>query len=1115
MAGGLHAWLDQLGLARYADTFSQNDLDLDLVLELNDRDLRDLGIMSMGHRKRLLRAIEAQRRSSAGAEHRRHQSGHPQVTSAVRAERRQLTVVFTDLVESTALSQALDPEDLRELLRRYQDTVVSIAASHDGFVAKFLGDGALIYFGWPQAFEDQAERAIRTALETVQTIGEISLDGNFRLRARAGIATGEVVVGDIIGESANETDAVVGDTPNLAARLQGQAEPGQVVIDTTTCRLAGNAFEVEALGGRMLKGFTTEVGVWRIAGELAHESRFAAAHQAGLTRFTGRQDELDMLCDRWSRAWDGAGQIVLVAGEAGIGKSRLVEAFESSLARRPDIRWHFQCAPSQTSSALHPVIRHVQRAARFVDGDGNEARLRKLEQLVGTNDREALALLADLVSLAFEHRYGSLEMAPRQRRARTIEALIDLTLGPSADGRKLLIVEDAHWLDPTTAELISEIGKRICGHAALMIVTHRPEWRHAFEDLPDHLTTINLTRLSDGEAHDVVRVVAGPALDERTIAQIAARADGNPLYVEEITKATLEQASRAGPGETPVPATLQSSLLARLDRLGPAKELAQVGAVIGREFDHELLARVAAGREADLRSRIRALIDSGLVHNDTSGDGTAYRFKHALVQDAAYASLLRSRRREIHGLVANALATHFASRVSANPELLAHHHTQARQIEPAIEAWVGAGTRAAARSANIESISHFRQGIDLLGGVRDAAKRSKLELALRAGLGVPLSAVNGPGHRETLENCERARSLCMELAEPPELYRVLWSCWRSNLAIARLDEASELAGQLLEFAQRQDDTGLLLEAHHAQWTTFSRLFEPSLCWHHAEKGNALYERARHHRHVFTITDHDAGVCCRGFGALSLWQLGYPDRALRLSREAVRLARDLAHPTSLAHALTHAIWLYQLRRDLAPILERAQEIEGFASEHGFPQYLATADLFRGWALVRLGRSGDGLAIMHKAYQSGQAKGTGPSNAYFLHLMADAHLHGDDAPGGLALIDDAIAEINRVGTNAFEPELYRIKGELHRSAGDNGEGVAAACFGKALDLAKAKGARSLELRAAASLARLHRDGECPPEATARLARVVQSFDEGRDTADLREAAAVLGQTAPAGQ
>ena len=1106
MAGSLKEWLGGLGLARYARAFDRNDLDL--VVELSDADLRDLGIASMGHRKRLLRAIEALRSPSPGPQIGKVPRGLPR-TAAARAERRQLTVVFTDLVGSTPLSQALDPEDLRELLRRYQDTVGSIAASHDGYVAKFLGDGALIYFGWPRAHEDEAERAIRAALEAVRAVGEIPISDRLRLQARAGIATGEVVVGDIVGETASEADAVVGDTPNLAARLQGEAGPGQVVIDSTTRRLVGNTFQLEDLGARALKGFSCDVSVWRITGERQHESRFAAAHRAGISSFVGRQEELGLLQRCWNRAVAGQGQIVTVAGEAGIGKSRLIEAFQSELAGRPHTRRHLQTSPSQTTSVLHPVIQQIQRAAGFVDGDADERRLDKLEEVLGSSDREALALLADLLSIPFETRYGPLEMASRQRRARTIEVLIDLMLKSPGDRPVLLIVEDAHWLDPSTAELVREMARRVLESAVLIVVTHRPEWQHDWTDQRDRVLTINLERLPETDVRTVVHALAGSALSERLVAQIAERADGNPLYVEEITKATLESASRSKPGEAPVPATLQNSLLARLDGLGAMKELAQIGAVIGREFDHDLLARVVEPTEADLGNLIQVLIDSGLVQKDSSPNRSTLRFKHALVQDAAYGSLLRSRRREIHGRVAAALATHFPSRVSANPEILAHHYTQAGESEPAIEAWIRAGTRAAARSANIESISHFRRGIDLIGSLAESPKRLRLELALRAGLGVPLSAVNGPGDGETLDNYERARWLCTQLDEPPEVYRVLWGCWRSHLAIANLNEAQILAAQLLQLAEGKDDSGLLLEAHHAQWTTLSRLFEPSLCWEHADRGRAIYQRAHHHRHVFTITDHDAGVCCRGFGALSLWQLGFPDRALELSREAVELGRSLSHPTSLAHALTHSIWLHQLRRDLGPILERAQEIEGFASEHGFPQYRATADIFRGWALVQLGETRDGMRFMNDAYKSGQAKGTGPSNAYFLHLIADAHLHAGDTAAGLAMIDGAIEEIQRVGTNAFEPEFYRVKGELHRVFDAAEEAVA--YFRKALDSASAKGARSLELRAAAGLARLSGESARSLEANESVARIYQSFDEGLNTLDLREASALLGQAA----
>jgi predicted ATPase len=556
-----------------------------------------------------------------------------------------------------------------------------------------------------------------------------------------------------------------------------------------------------------------------------------------------------------------------------------------------------------------------------------------------------------------------------------------------------------------------------------------------------------------------------------------------------------------------IPATLHDSLMARLDRLATVKTLAQLGATLGREFSYALLQALSPWDEETLQRGLHQLVEAEFLYQRGLPPHATYLFKHALIQDTAYQSLLKSTRQQYHQRIAQVLVERFPEIVETQPEPLARHYTEAGLSEQALSWWQRAGQRALERSALVEAIAHFTKGLELLDTLPDTPARARQELALRAGLGVPLSAIKGPGAPEVFDNYGRARQLCHDIGEAPEQYQVLWGSWRSHLAIAKLEAAQDLADQLVDLAQREQDSGLLLEAHHAQWTTLSRVYEPPRCWHHAEQGMALYQPERHHRHVFTISDHDAGVCCRGFGALSLWQLGHPDQALTHSRDAVALARWLSHPTSLAHALTHATWLLQLRRDLDPGLERAEEIVAVAAEQGFAQYLATAAILKGWLLTRMGQGDEGLELMRRGLGSGQAKGTGPTTAYFLYLLADAHLLLGEASPGLERLAEALDEINRVGTRAFEPEMHRVQGELLRLFPDGDGAGAEACFQKAINMAQAQNARTLELRAATSLARLWQQQGKHQDAYELLAPGYGWFTEGFDTADLQEAKVLL--------
>jgi class 3 adenylate cyclase/tetratricopeptide (TPR) repeat protein len=756
MSDELRRWLEQIGLAQYAETFAANDIELDVLPELSDEDLKELGL-TPGHRRRLQRAIA-------------ERTDETVIASAPEpprrdAERRQLTVLFCDLVGSTELSARHDPEDFRELLRRYHDSLTAVVMRYGGYVANYLGDGILAYFGWPRADEDQAAQAVRAGLDGVAAIK------NLALQARVGIASGMVVVGDIEGAGRRQTGAIAGETPNLAARLQTLAGPGQVVIGGLTRQLIGNAFALDDLGPQELKGIAEPVKVWRVLAERSVESRFDALG-GRLTPFIGREHELALLIDRFERAEAGDGQAVQLSGEAGIGKSRLVLRLHERLAllAHPPTRIRMQCSPFHTASLLHPVFRQLEYAAGFSAEDTFEAKLDKLEALLreGADDvAEGMALLAPLLSLPASDRYGAIELPAERRRERVLRILGDQLCGLAQRYPVLLIFEDAHWLDPATRDFIDHLLPRIADVPVLMVITHRPEFQSEWTRRP-HVTALTLGRLSRGQGIEVVRAGGGAALSADVVGRIGQRAGGVPLFIEELTKSVLDSGNAFG--ESEIPETLQASLLARLDRLGPdTKEVAQIAAVIGREFGAELLRAVTRKPVEALAAELGRLVTAEIVLPGASAlDG--HMFRHALIQDAAYQSLLLSRRREYHGKIAETLEREFLEVAESQPELLAQHYTTAEMPVRAIPYWLRAGERSRARSAVLEAIGHFERGLAMARDLPEGADRSRQILALLLALGDAQRLTSGQ-LVEALATCKEAAELARAEGAPADLAR--------------------------------------------------------------------------------------------------------------------------------------------------------------------------------------------------------------------------------------------------------------------------------------------------------------------------------------------------------
>ena len=832
-------------------------------------------------------------------------------------------MLFCDLVGSTALAARLDPEEMREVIRAYQNAVAGEVVRFEGHVAKFMGDGVLAYFGYPKAHEDDAERAVRAGLAITSRVGALLVESR-KLSARIGIATGRVVVGDLIGEGAAQEEAVVGETPNLAARLEALAEPDSIVIAPGTRRLLGGLFELADLGVHDLKGFSEPVRAWRVVGAGVAESRFEALHGRHLIPLVGREEELHLLLARWRRAAEGEGQVVLLSGEPGIGKSRIVQALREQLVTERYTPLSHYCSPYHTASALYPVIGLLERAAGFSRDDPPESRLDKLEALLAQGTErlaEAVPLVADVLGIATGERHPSPSLSPQRKAQRTLEILIEQIEGLASQQPVLAVYEDVHWIDPTTLETLGLLIERMQRLPVLVLITCRPEFVPPWSGHA-HVTQLSLARLTRRHGAAIVAgLAAGKALPEEVQDEIVARTDGIPLFVEELTKTVLEfgllqdagdHFKLAGPlPPLAIPSTLQDSLMARLDRLAPVKEVAQTAAAIGREFDHQLLAAVSPLSPSDLDSALDELVTAELIFRRGAPPDATYTFKHALVQEAAYNSLLKSRRQQLHARIAQALEEKFPEVGTHRPEVLAHHLTHAELTEKAVGYWHAAAQQAAERFAHKEAIAHLTRGLGLLKSLPEMPEHSGEEIRLQIALGISISATRGPAD-EMLAAYLRARELAERIGDTRQTYAAVWGHWYFNLLRMRFGAARDLSYELLELAKREQDEELLLQAHHSAWPILLCRGEISLCREQAEEGLLLYNREQHSSHALRYGGHDPGACSRYHLAQALWLLGYADQAVAMSQDAVRLARELAQPFSLVLAVSHACYLHQCR-----------------------------------------------------------------------------------------------------------------------------------------------------------------------------------------------------------
>ena len=1126
----LHKWLDELGLGKYAGVFAENEIDLGDIPHLTEEDLREIGL-PMGPRKRILGAAPTlsptDPPAAAGASE--EAANRKSTAPAAEAERRQLTVMFCDLVGSTELSQQLDPEELRKVNLAYQDTAKTAIERYEGYVARYMGDGVLAYFGYPQAHENDAERSLHAGLELVRATAELKTVTDsgeaIDLAVRVGVATGPVVVGDIIGEGASQESAVVGETPNVAARLQGIATPNSVVVASSTHDLEAGQFEYEDLGDRTLKGIAKPVHAWRVIAARAVEGRFEAVHRTGLTTFVGRDQEIGLLMDRWQAAKEGDGQIALLSGEAGIGKSRIMQVLRQQLDAEPYTRVRYQCSPFHRSSAMYPVVQQLEFAAGFTAEDSADDKLDKLETVLAQAAEptpDVMALFAALLSIPLQDRYPPPDLPPQAQKNRTLRAIIDQLEAHSARQPVFVVLEDAHWIDPTTLELVNLIADASQRLRTLVLITFRPEFDCPWSSYP-HATTLALNRLTRNQTESVIAHVAGnDPLPAEVVDQIVAKTDGIPLFVEELTKNVLESGLLTHVGDRyelagplvplAIPTSLQDSLMARLDRLATVKEIAQIGAAIGREFSYELLRGVAGRQENDLRDALDQLTESELIFRRGTLPDATFVFKHALVQDAAYASLLKSRRQQLHADIAGALQELRQDLVETQPELLAHHFTQAGLAEPALEHWQAAANRAISRSANQEAIEQLDQALAQVALLPPGAARDKRELELHVLKLGPIFPIKGYGSPEVDEASTRALILGRTVGDNKTLFPTLYARWAFHYLRSNQKEMFDLSREYLDRANAAGDDAACMIGHRVHAVALLYRGDIESARDNAQQALQMYVPERHIPLVSRF-GQDLKIQAINYLAVSDALLGNVEGALALGTEAIAHARDLNHANTLAYALWHiGVWLPSIVRDTQATHRYGTELLEFARTNGL-------DFWEGFALPHIAVNGHGKTRAEAAEDGEKALDIWRREYHgrmmvpeILCRIAEAYLDESMTSDAERVLTEATDLMELKEQVYWESELYRLRGRLASVVSkDDHQAAAAEEYRRAISIARERGTKLLELRAATDFARLMAERGERADGKELLSPVYDWFTGGFELPDLVEAKAMLNELA----
>ncbi len=1012
--------------------------------------------------------------------------------------------MFCDLVGSTALSTRLDPEDLRDVIAAYHKCAAAVVARFHGFVAKYMGDGVLVYFGYPEAHEADAPNAVRAALAMIEAIGALKV-GEGRHQVRIGIATGLVVVGELVGSGEAQERNVVGETPNLAARLQSAAVPSTVLIAASTRRLTGDLFEYETVDPGALKGFDGPVGAWRVLREQSMQSRFESLREANQVPLVGRVEELDLLTRRWQQAKDGEGRVVLLSGEPGIGKSRLIAALIDRVEADRAVCPRYFCLPHHQSSALQPIIAQLSHAAGFERDNSPVVKRGKLEKLFVQSSDDATAAagaLSDLFGLG-EESDGAAD--PQRKRAQVLAALLGQLTNLAHRGPVLMVFEDAHWSDPTSLELLSLTAERLQTLPILLLVTFRPDFQPPWTGQP-HVTTMTLSRLGRRERMAMVEhVTGGKALPQALLEQIVERTDGVPLFVEELTKAVLESEQLEQPmQQLAIPTTLQASLMARVDRLGSAREVLQIGAAIGREFSYELLAAVAGLPDQVLQDALARLIEAEMLYGRGTPPNATYAFKHALVQDAAYSTMLRARRQQLHGAIAAMLEKRVPDSAA---ELLAQQFEGAGRAEQAIHYWRQAGNRDLRRFALKEAVAHYSHALRLVLAMPEGKPRDESELSVRLELGLAEQIRIGPTSKESGAHYHRALALAEAMPEKGrERFLATWGVWFHTTMSGRTQEAYRHADELVTIARELDNADLLMEAYHARVPGLLRKADYVAMKETAQEVMRLYDRDRHRDHGFYFGGHDARICAQSFYAISLWALGFGDQAQRAAWQAVDDARSLGHAFSMAHSLNMGGLTHVLANDLDACRKVTDELYPLAERNRFSWPLVYAKFQRAWIVAEQEDRNAGIEQMIAAAEGAPAAVLG---VVLLTLIARQQMLAGRADAALATLDRAVAEMNKQANWFYHAEIVRLRGDILLALSRDNTVEAERIFREAMAIAARQPCRPLELRAATSLARLLGEVGRGGEARELLARLYGAFTEGFGMPDLLEATAVLAE------
>jgi class 3 adenylate cyclase/predicted ATPase len=1111
-------WLTGLGLGQYVAAFRESGVDVEVLPELTEQHLKEFGV-SLGHRLKMLRAI---RELAGDASAKAPRAGVAERKTQDAAERRQLTVMFCDLVGSTALATRLDPEDMGDLIRAFQGATAAVVARFDGHVAKWMGDGALVYFGYPRAHEDDAERAARAGIGIIEAVGELRRERGIALEVRAGISTGLVVVGELMGAGEARERGVVGETPNLAARLQTVAEPGSVVVSESTRRLLGRTFELKALGPQELKGFKVPVSAWSIVRESENVDRFEASRSEAVTAFVGREYEVALLIDRWRHAAGGEGQVALLSGEAGIGKSRILAALRERIGDERHIALRYQCSPHHVNDAFYPIAGQLWQIAGFVSGEPAATRLDKLERIIartGLKGGELAPYLASLLSIPTEQRYPPLEMEPSDVKERTIAAMLALLVAASKGAPVLMLFEDAHWIDPTSLDLLGRIVERVRSLRVLMVMTFRPEFAAPWVGRA-HVTALSLNRFGRSQAVTMIdRITAGKALPAEVLNQIVAKTDGVPLFVEELTKSVLESGLlREENGAyvlattlTPlaIPATLHDSLTARLDRLSPIKEIAQIGAAIGREFSHRLLEAVSPITGQALQEALRQLMEAELIHGRGELPKASYTFKHALVQDSAYGSLLRSRRQRIHADIAQALKQRFAEEEAA-PAIIAHHFTEAGLAEQAASHWLAAAELALSQSASTEAEHHASAGLALIPLAPEGPQRDAVNLGLlvaRANALVPLKSISAP---ETFAAMTAAKQL-LDAGIGTDLQRVsiLFGLCSATTLTARLKQALDLAQQIIEVAERQDDPTYQLVGRRMLGTIQLYAGRNREALDSLQNGRNYRDPSRHRALSYRF-GWDPGLAVLCYEALARLSLGLLDSAARISEQVRTELLSHGHATTVASARFCAgTWPLLVLGDLEGLERDSIALAAYCAEKKVKQIRLLASFHHVYARTMRDPIEENIALLRPALTAVRESGGNAGSSIMISNLAEALLMAGDLAGAEAALEDGFAFVAQSGERYWLADLHRLQGQAALKRPEPDRLRAEACFVKAFEVARSQEARLLQLRAAADLAQLWRDTRSDNDPRALLEPILAAIEGGETSRDVRNARALFAE------